>query len=177
MWLTYLSVVSKMGGSLLGRLIRGLWEIACSWALIFSACLRSFLALRMAGTPLRSRWAAFLCHSSYLGYLLGFLETSYCGVQAKVGSGGGWGGERREGSEFTSTDKTHSTRVYFYYIGGGKRETSCLFSTKHLLSCRGGEAGVEGGGGVGGRSQMEMKPERHNRRASPATGPCFGFRG
>lgn len=109
MWLTYLSVVSKMGGSLLGRLIRGLWEIACSWALIFSACRRSFLALRMAGTPLRSRWAAFFCHSSYLGYLPGFLGTSYCGVQAKVGrTKKGWGEKKRGVSSLQVIRHTHT---------------------------------------------------------------------
>lgn len=92
-----------MGGSLLGRLIRGLWKISCSWALIFSACLRNFLALRMAGTPLRSRWAAFLCHTSYLEYFTVtccFLGTSYCGVQAKVEEKG------RRGSQFIRSDKT-----------------------------------------------------------------------
>lgn len=165
LWLTYLSVVSKMGGSLLGRLIRGLWEIACSWALIFSACLRSFLALRMAGTPLRSRWAAFLCHSSYLGYLLGFLGTSYCGEQAKVGRRTKRGRKKNGVSSLQVITHTHtplectSTPIV--------RETPCLFSAKHswLAGCR------------WGASQMEMKAERHNSRASPATSPCFGFRG
>lgn len=102
LWLTKLSVVSSTGGSLLGRLIRGLWKIACSWALIFSACLRNFLALRMAGTPLRSRWAAFRCHTSYLAYFTVtccFLGTSYCGVQAKIEEKG----KRR--SEFIRSDK------------------------------------------------------------------------
>lgn len=93
---------------MLGRLIRGLWKIACSWALIFSACLRYFLALRMAGTPLRSRWAAFLCHTSYLEYFTVtccFLETSYCGVQAKMEEKEG-GGKKKRGSEYIRSDKT-----------------------------------------------------------------------
>lgn len=68
LWDVLIWLYGRLTGCLLGRVMRGRWNLACSSSWIFSTCLLNFRARRMDGIPLLNLWTGFLCHTSYLEY-------------------------------------------------------------------------------------------------------------